>query len=96
MCNDCLLQICKVDWETRSDSSEGEQGQEITECPQCRKKTPRNETELVRYTPNQQWDGLLDVAKEWAKIDRRPEDDTSEEDDEEAFLEDGSADSRYD
>jgi len=89
VCNDCLPQICKVDWKLRS---EGEQGEEMTKCPQCREETPRDEVELVHYTPNQQWDELLEVAEEWAKMDRRRADDTSEEEDEEEFINDESTD----
>lgn len=68
----------------------------MTRCPQCRDETPRNEVEPVRYTPSQQWDELLEVAKEWAEMDTRRADDTSEEEDEEAFIDDESTDVRYD
>jgi hypothetical protein len=67
----------------------------MTKCPQCREETPRDEVELVHYTPNQQWDELLEVAEEWAKMDRRRADDTSEEEDEEEFINDASTDARY-
>ncbi|EIN10893.1 hypothetical protein PUNSTDRAFT_132957 [Punctularia strigosozonata HHB-11173 SS5] len=40
----------------------------------------------------QQWDALLEVAKRWASIDRRRELDTSEEEAEEAFINDEYSD----
>jgi len=90
ICNDCLPQICKVDWNIQSTDSEGEQGEEVTKCPQCRKQTPRKDVELVHYTATQQWDDLLEIVQEWAKIDRRRADETSEEEDEEDFTKDES------
>jgi len=90
ICNDCLPQICKVDWNIPSADSEGEQGAEVTKCPQCRKQTPRKDVELVHYTATQQWDDLLEIIQEWAKMDRRRAEETSDEEDEEKFIKDES------
>lgn len=49
----------------------------------------------IQYTASQQWDELLDVAKAWAAMDRRAENDTSEEEAEEGFLDDGDTTTRY-
>ncbi|CDO69918.1 hypothetical protein BN946_scf184568.g4 [Trametes cinnabarina] len=49
----------------------------------------RSEAEPVEFTASQQWDALLDIAKEWAKMDVRREDDTTEEEDAEDFIDDG-------
>jgi len=88
VCNDCLHGICKVNWKERS---EGEQGKEVMVCPQCRDEAPRDDLELIQYTPTQQWDALLEVAGEWANLDRRrPSVGTSDEEDEEEFINDNS------
>ena len=57
-------------------------------CPVCRREADSDELEIVQYTATTQWDALLAVAASWAKIDHRPEQDTSEEEAEEAFLND--------
>ena len=90
ICNTCLPGICKVDWSIRSTDSEAEQGEEVTKCPQCREQTPRTEVQLVHYTATQQWDELLDIAQQWAKTDLRRADETSEEEDEEEFIDDNT------
>lgn len=92
VCNECLREICKVDRKARS---EGEQGEEIVKCPQCRQTVPRDEVELVQYTAVAQWDELLEVARKWAEIDRRGAEDTSEEEDTESFIKDESTELRY-
>jgi hypothetical protein len=96
ICNGCLPGICKVNWHIRSDDSEGEgeQGQEVTKCPQCREESPRKDVQLVHYTATEQWDHLLEVVKDWAKIDHRRVDETSEEEDEEDFIKDESTSAR--
>lgn len=94
ICNDCLKQICAVDWEQTG--SEGERGLEITKCPHCRDKAPREDAEAVLYTATQRWDELLEVAQEWAKMDmgHQAVDETSEEEDQEDFINDKSTDAR--
>lgn len=50
---------------------------------------PSDQVELVEYTASTQWDALLAVAEDWAKIDRsRREEDTSEEEASENWLAD--------
>lgn len=44
--------------------------------------------EVVRYTASSQWDELLKVARKFAKIDHRGAQDTSEEEEEENFVDD--------
>jgi len=94
ICNNCLPAICKVDWHIRSSDSEGEQGEEVTKCPQCRQQSPRKEVELVHYTATEQWDCMLEVVQDWAKVDRRRANETSEEEDEEDFIKDESTNAR--
>lgn len=79
-----------MDWTIRSADLEAEQGEEVTKCPQCREQTPRAEVQLVHYTATQQWDELLEIAQQWAKMDRRRADETSEEEDEEEFIDDNT------
>ena len=57
-------------------------------CPECRTECPRDEIETIRYTASSQWDELLKVARQFAVIDHRGEHDTSEEEDEENFVND--------
>lgn len=93
VCNECLLRICKVDWDkTKQSSEEGaERGVEVTKCPQCREEYDREEVKTVQYTATDQWDKLATIATQWAKMDnQRPADDTSEEGEEENFLNDQS------
>jgi len=90
ICNNCLPQICKVDWSKRSTDSEGEQGEEVAKCPECRHEGPRKDVESVRYTATQQWDELLQIGQDWAKMDRSRADETSEEEAEEDFIKDES------
>ena len=43
----------------------------------------------MEYLASEQWDALLEVAKQWAKIDRRRELETSDEEEEEQFIDEG-------
>ncbi|KAI0658488.1 hypothetical protein C8Q70DRAFT_1135073 [Cubamyces menziesii] len=61
---------------------------ESIRCPQCRTVCERDEAELVQYTASEQWDALLDVARQWAKMDVRRAESTSEEEDAEEFIDD--------
>ncbi|KAI9000711.1 hypothetical protein BD414DRAFT_542398 [Trametes punicea] len=61
---------------------------ESIRCPTCRAVCLREEAELVQYTASEQWDALLDVAKQWAKMDVRREEETTEEEDAEQFIDD--------
>ncbi|KZT06434.1 uncharacterized protein LAESUDRAFT_653343, partial [Laetiporus sulphureus 93-53] len=78
ICNECVSRISTAS--------------EVVTCPQCRAPCPRNEIEVLQYTASEQWDALLEVAKAWAKMDRRREADTSEEEAEEEFIDDGQPD----
>jgi len=62
---------------------------ETIKCPGCRNICSREELELVHLDEQQRWDALLDVAKAWMAFDRRGEQATSDEEDEENFLTDG-------
>jgi len=62
---------------------------ETIKCPDCRNICPRDELELVHLDEQQRWDALLNVAKAWMAFDRRGEQETSDED-EENFLTDGN------
>ncbi|THH30343.1 hypothetical protein EUX98_g3852 [Antrodiella citrinella] len=74
MCEDCFKK-----WKPNEDE---------VDCPKCRVKSPRDEVESVRYTASTQWDELLKVARKFAVIDHRGTLDTSEEENEEQFLDD--------
>lgn len=63
-------------------------GSEAITCPQCRKLCRRDEIEIVQFTASQQWDALLEIAKVWAKVDLLRQEDTSEEEAEEQFIDD--------
>ncbi|KAI0329536.1 hypothetical protein GY45DRAFT_1324815 [Cubamyces sp. BRFM 1775] len=62
---------------------------ELIRCPQCRAVSDREDAEVVQFTASEQWDALLDVAKQWAKMDVRRAESTSEEEDAEEFIDDG-------
>jgi hypothetical protein len=79
-----------VDWNSRSDDSDAEQGAEVTKCPQCRVESSRKDVQSVHCTATHQWDQLLEIAQQWAKEDRGRADETSDEEDEEHFIADGS------
>lgn len=80
-CNNCLQNI-------RPDARSYHDDVESIPCPTCRTPCPRDEMETVELTSTQQWDALLDVARRWAKIDMRRQEDTSEEEGEEEFIDD--------
>ncbi|KAI0722346.1 hypothetical protein C8T65DRAFT_770405 [Cerioporus squamosus] len=80
-CNGCLLQLKPVPDSYRDDV-------ESIQCPTCRAVFPRDELESVDLTSIKRWDALLDVAKKWAKMDLRRQEDTSEEEGEEEFIDD--------
>lgn len=63
-------------------------------CPECRTVAPRDELEVVERTATERWDALLAVATRWAKVDVRREEDTSEEEAEEEFIDDGENEER--
>ncbi|TFK90855.1 hypothetical protein K466DRAFT_583318 [Polyporus arcularius HHB13444] len=67
--------------------SDAESDVESIRCPTCRKVCRRDQLESVEMTSTQQWDKLLHVAWQWAKIDMH-RDDTSEEEGEEDFIDD--------
>ncbi len=77
ICNDCLPKVMKG-------------ADETIKCPDCRNICPREELELVHFTEQERWDALLDVAKAWMAYDKRGEQGTSDEEDEEDFLTDGN------
>ncbi|CCM02334.1 uncharacterized protein FIBRA_04426 [Fibroporia radiculosa] len=79
-CESCIMQISP--------------GSDYITCPQCRGSCPRDEIEVVQYTASQQWDALLDVANSWAKMDLRRHEDTSEEEAEEDFIDNGHPEAR--
>ncbi|KIP02108.1 hypothetical protein PHLGIDRAFT_310361 [Phlebiopsis gigantea 11061_1 CR5-6] len=62
--------------------------EEIVSCPTCRKRISKDDMDVIQFTASQQWDALLAVAERWAKIDRRRELETSDEE-EENWLDDG-------
>ncbi|KAI0677232.1 hypothetical protein C8Q78DRAFT_1073954 [Trametes maxima] len=66
---------------------------ESIRCPQCRGLCSRDDADLVEFTASEQWDALLDVARQWAKMDVRRVDDTTEEEDAEDFIDDGTEES---
>jgi hypothetical protein len=61
-------------------------------CPSCRKMWTDEDVAGSDMTAGEQWDALLEVAKAWAQIDRRREVETSEEEAEEAFINDEESD----
>ena len=61
----------------------------VVRCLICRKEADSDDLEIVQHTATTQWDALLEVAADWAKIDNRREQDTSEEEAEEGFIDDG-------
>ncbi|OCH94315.1 hypothetical protein OBBRIDRAFT_723119, partial [Obba rivulosa] len=80
-CENCLAKVSR--------------GSDIVRCPQCRRECARDEIEVVQYSASQQWDALLEVARNWARMDRRREAETSEEEAEEEFIDDERPDARY-
>lgn len=39
-------------------------------CPECRKPVKIADLQRLRHTAGSQWSGLIDVALEWANIDK--------------------------
>ncbi|KAI5117381.1 hypothetical protein M0805_009071, partial [Coniferiporia weirii] len=70
---------------------------EKQECPTCRASIEDiHDAERVEMTATQQWDALLEIAAEWARIDRHGGDDEPEDTEEEStpFIDDEGSDSR--
>lgn len=63
--------------------------EEAVTCPTCRREISKDDMEVIQFTASQQWDALLTVANRWAKMDRRRELETSEEEAEENWIDDG-------
>ncbi|KAN0097456.1 hypothetical protein V8E55_001902 [Tylopilus felleus] len=63
---------------------------ESVQCPYCREVCEREQCEIISHTAVQQWDLLLDISREWAVMDVG-EIGVGEEDDEDSFIDDGSA-----
>ncbi|PBL02386.1 hypothetical protein ARMGADRAFT_252651 [Armillaria gallica] len=78
ICNTCLPGISKG-------------ADETVQCPQCRKVCSRGDVEIVYMTETERWDRLLEVAQAWGAIDRRGEEETSEEEAQEDFISDGTS-----
>lgn len=75
ICNACLPGISKgVD--------------ETLQCPQCRRVCPRDDVEIVYMTETERWDRLLEVAQAWGAMDKCGEEETSEEEAQEDFIND--------
>jgi len=70
------------------------QDPEAISCPHCRRRCAYDDIEIVPFTAQQQWDELLEVAKDFAEMDRRGEQETSEEEAEENFIDDENPDAR--
>lgn len=49
----------------------------------------------MKFSAGEQWDQLLEVANDFARIDIRGEQEISEEEDEEPFIDDKDPDARY-
>lgn len=77
ICNECLPQISKG-------------ADETVKCPECRRFTSRDDIELVHMTEQERWDELLGVAQAWDAFDVRGEEGTSEEENEEYFINDAT------
>lgn len=54
-------------------------------CPTCREpfESDLHGTEYVQFTATQQWDELLEIAQDWARLDRHGKDDEPEDTEEE-------------
>ncbi|KAF8842700.1 hypothetical protein BDN67DRAFT_1067491 [Paxillus ammoniavirescens] len=57
----------------------------LVQCPHCREICPREECEIITHTAVQQWDSLLEISSEWARMDTSEmdveEEDEGEDDD---------------
>ncbi|KAK0230939.1 hypothetical protein IW262DRAFT_1341264 [Armillaria fumosa] len=78
ICNTCLPGISKG-------------ADETVQCPQCRQVCSRDDVEIVYMTETERWDRLLEVAQSWGAMDRRGEEETSEEEAQEDFISDGTS-----
>ncbi|PBK72731.1 hypothetical protein ARMSODRAFT_1082124 [Armillaria solidipes] len=78
ICNTCLPGISKG-------------ADETVQCPQCRKVCSRDDVEIVYMTETERWDRLLEVAQAWGAMDRRGEEETSEEEAQEDIINDGTS-----
>ncbi|KAH9045478.1 hypothetical protein EDB85DRAFT_2104443 [Lactarius pseudohatsudake] len=56
-------------------------------CPQCRGESNVESIEVVEFTATQQWDQLLEIARQFAALEDRLGPDTSEEEEEEKLRE---------
>ncbi|KAH9006889.1 hypothetical protein EDB86DRAFT_2868853 [Lactarius hatsudake] len=56
-------------------------------CPQCRGESNVESIEMVEFTATQQWDQLLEIARQFAALEDRLGPDTSEEEEEEKLRE---------
>ncbi|THH05619.1 hypothetical protein EW145_g4662 [Phellinidium pouzarii] len=62
-------------------------------CPTCRASFSKCDVEEVAMTATQQWDALLDVATDWAKIDRHDDEEPEDTDEDSVpFIDDGDSD----
>ncbi|KAK0206396.1 hypothetical protein DFS33DRAFT_1314419 [Desarmillaria ectypa] len=78
ICNACLSEISKG-------------ADKTVQCPKCRRVCPRDDVENVYMTETERWDRLLEVAQAWGAMDRRGEEETSEEEAQEDFINDGTS-----
>ncbi|KAI9448104.1 hypothetical protein H4582DRAFT_2139836 [Lactarius indigo] len=60
---------------------------ETISCPQCRGESNVESIEVVEFTATQQWDQLLEIARQFAALEDRLGPDTSEEEEEEKLRE---------
>lgn len=60
---------------------------ETISCPQCRGESNVESIEMVEFTATQQWDQLLEIARQFAALEDRLGPDTSEEEEEEKLRE---------
>ncbi|KAF8622082.1 hypothetical protein AX15_007226 [Amanita polypyramis BW_CC] len=59
-------------------------------CVMCRGKWERDEVMNVYMSETARWDALIDVAQAFSAMDRRGEEETSEEENDEDFIDDRS------
>ncbi|KAF9247351.1 hypothetical protein BU15DRAFT_58188 [Melanogaster broomeanus] len=61
---------------------------DVVQCPHCREICPREECEIITQTAVQQWDSLLEISQEWARMDIGETDVGAEDNDEDSFISD--------
>lgn len=66
---------------------------ETVRCFMCKVETFRESIEFVHMTEKGRWDGLLEIVKQWVEFDARREQDTSDEEAEENFIDDAEVSS---